>query len=217
MTSQRNISLLKLLSCFNCVYKNCYMKLISKLRVFSTIAKNSRIFIRQTLCCSFQLQTQYSIQYSLVYVTMNVRPWDEPVFSPLSIFNNCVFRKHWDELMYLVGNQITLERQEENKLWLSKSFNKSTIVTITSNEGFVAGYSRYQFHISYRPSRVTPQVTVFIWMEKKTWLVPACLESLGLMQRTYDGSLDMRISISFARLDLNWVAAWKGRHKHDRG
>ncbi|KAK0135799.1 hypothetical protein N1851_028296 [Merluccius polli] len=28
------------------------------------------------------------------------------------------------------------------------------------------------------------------------------------MQRTYDGSLDIRISMSFARLDLNWVAAW---------
>ena len=39
------------------------------------------------------------------------------------------------------------------------------------------------------------------------------MESLGLMQRTYDGSLDMRISMSFARLALNWVAAWKGRHK----
>lgn len=38
-------------------------------------------------------------------------------------------------------------------------------------------------------------------------LLPACLESLGLMQRTYDGSLDMRISMSFARLALNCVAA----------
>lgn len=45
-------------------------------------------------------------------------------------------------------------------------------------------------------------------------LIPACLESLGLMQRTYDGSFDMRISMSFARLALNWVAAWGGRHKH---
>lgn len=44
-------------------------------------------------------------------------------------------------------------------------------------------------------------------------VIPACLESLGLMQRMYDGSLDMRISISFARLALNWVAACRGRHK----
>lgn len=29
------------------------------------------------------------------------------------------------------------------------------------------------------------------------------------MQRTYDGSFDIRISISFARLVLNWVAAWR--------
>lgn len=36
--------------------------------------------------------------------------------------------------------------------------------------------------------------------------IPACLASLGLMQRTYDGSFDIRISINFARLVLNWVA-----------
>lgn len=36
------------------------------------------------------------------------------------------------------------------------------------------------------------------------------------MQRTYDGSLDMRISMSFARLALNWVAAWRGRHEETR-
>lgn len=42
------------------------------------------------------------------------------------------------------------------------------------------------------------------------WLsVPGCLASLGLIQRTYDGSLDMRISISFIRLFLNWLAAYK--------
>ncbi|KAG7275113.1 hypothetical protein CRUP_009473 [Coryphaenoides rupestris] len=40
--------------------------------------------------------------------------------------------------------------------------------------------------------------------------VPACLESLGLMQRTYDGSLDIRISMSFARLDLNWLLGVSG-------
>lgn len=53
-------------------------------------------------------------------------------------------------------------------------------------------------------------------MQKKRRIafIPACLESLGLMQRTYDGSFDMRISMSFARLALNWVAAWRGRHKN---
>lgn len=51
--------------------------------------------------------------------------------------------------------------------------------------------------------------------EKKDF-IPACLESLGLMQRTYDGSLDMRISMSLARLALNWVAAWGGRHQDAR-
>lgn len=50
-------------------------------------------------------------------------------------------------------------------------------------------------------------------MKTKLDFIPACLESLGLMQRTYDGSFDIRISMSFARLALNWVAAWRGRHK----
>lgn len=49
--------------------------------------------------------------------------------------------------------------------------------------------------------------------KQKLDFIPACLASLGLMQRTYDGSFDMRISMSFARLALNWVAAWRGRHK----
>lgn len=47
-------------------------------------------------------------------------------------------------------------------------------------------------------------------------ILPACLASLGLMQRTYDGSLDIRISINFARLVLNWVAAWRQRQKERR-
>lgn len=51
---------------------------------------------------------------------------------------------------------------------------------------------------------------------QKKDFIPACLESLGLMQRTYDGSLDMRISMSLARLALNWVAAWGGRHQDTR-
>lgn len=50
-------------------------------------------------------------------------------------------------------------------------------------------------------------------MKTRLDFIPACLESLGLMQRTYDGSFDIRISMSFARLALNWVAAWRGRHK----
>jgi len=32
----------------------------------------------------------------------------------------------------------------------------------------------------------------------------------------YDGSLDIRISISFARLALNWVAAWGGDTERGR-
>lgn len=47
----------------------------------------------------------------------------------------------------------------------------------------------------------------YLWNFGCVAFIPACLESLGLMQRTYDGSLDMRISISFARLALNCVAA----------
>lgn len=43
--------------------------------------------------------------------------------------------------------------------------------------------------------------------------IPACLASLGLMQRTYDGSFDIRISINFARLVLNWVAVC-GQQQH---
>lgn len=50
--------------------------------------------------------------------------------------------------------------------------------------------------------------------EKGLEIIPDCLESLGLIQRTYDGSLDIRISMSFARLALNWVAAWRGRHRN---
>lgn len=38
--------------------------------------------------------------------------------------------------------------------------------------------------------------------------LPGCLASLGFIQRTYDGSLDIRISISLAKLSLNCVAAW---------
>lgn len=37
---------------------------------------------------------------------------------------------------------------------------------------------------------------------------PGCLASLGLMQRTYQGSLDMRISVKPTRLLLNWVTTW---------
>lgn len=33
------------------------------------------------------------------------------------------------------------------------------------------------------------------------------------MQRMYDGSFDMRISMSLARLALNWVAAWRCRNR----
>lgn len=55
---------------------------------------------------------------------------------------------------------------------------------------------------SYRPIKLLCE-----FLRARVDLVPACLESLGLMQRTYDGSLDMRISMSLARLALNWVAA----------
>lgn len=41
-----------------------------------------------------------------------------------------------------------------------------------------------------------------------TFTIPGCLASLGFIQRTYDGSLDIRISISLAKLSLNCVAAW---------
>lgn len=39
---------------------------------------------------------------------------------------------------------------------------------------------------------------------------PGCLASLGLMQRTYQGSLDIRISVKPTRLLLNWVTTWWG-------
>lgn len=39
---------------------------------------------------------------------------------------------------------------------------------------------------------------------------PGCLASLGLMQRTYQGSLDIRISVRSTRLFLNWVTTWGG-------
>lgn len=37
---------------------------------------------------------------------------------------------------------------------------------------------------------------------------PGCLASLGLMQRTYQGSLDIKISVKPTRLLLNWVTTW---------
>lgn len=40
---------------------------------------------------------------------------------------------------------------------------------------------------------------------------PEALNSLGLMQRMYEGSLDDKMSISLLRLFLNWLMAVSGR------
>lgn len=42
---------------------------------------------------------------------------------------------------------------------------------------------------------------------------PGCLASLGFRQRTYHGSLDMRISVRPIKLLLNWVATYKSIRK----
>lgn len=42
---------------------------------------------------------------------------------------------------------------------------------------------------------------------------PGCLASLGLMQRTYHGSLDIRISVKPTRLLLNWVTTWRRENR----
>lgn len=80
---------------------------------------------------------------------------------------------------------------------------------------FQKSYKTIKKSLSQRGDK--PSITTFgsIFLKKRFNLIPACLESLGLMQRTYDGSLDMRISMSFARLALNWVAAWSDRHKRE--
>ena len=39
--------------------------------------------------------------------------------------------------------------------------------------------------------------------------VPGCLDSLDFRQRMYQASLAMRISVSFSRLLLNWVATYR--------
>lgn len=39
--------------------------------------------------------------------------------------------------------------------------------------------------------------------------IPGCLDSFDFRQRMYQASLAMRISVSFSRLLLNWVATWR--------
>lgn len=79
-------------------------------------------------------------------------------------------------------------------------FHETEVLYLVSDQNFIECTCRgnFCFFICFFPI-----LKFFMFKD-----VPGCLASLGLMQRMYDGSLDIRISMSFIRLFLNWVAAW---------